>query len=61
MRLIYSFLALWQLRLARLDLARSDMLQDDADAALDRSRARLIQADAFAVRAGLPLLATIRR
>ena len=61
MRLIFSFLALAQIRLARFELARSDMLMDDAEAAQDRAQQRLLQADAYAKRSGLPLLAAIRR
>ncbi|WP_419830629.1 hypothetical protein [Methylobacterium sp.] len=61
MRLIFSALAVWQIRLARFDLARSDMLLSDAEAAQDRAQQRLLQADAYARRSVLPLPPTIRR
>lgn len=52
MRLIYSLLAVAQVRLARLDLARSDMLMRDADAAFARSRWRVALSDDLARRPG---------
>lgn len=52
MRLIYSLLAVAQVRLARLDLARSDLLLRDADAAFARSRWRVDRANDLARRAG---------
>jgi hypothetical protein len=60
MRLIYAFLAVRMLRLARFDLSRHDMLMADADAALARSRERVRQAEALAARADLPSLAAMR-
>lgn len=41
MRLIFAFLALAQVRLAKLDVARSDMLADRADEALRRGEERM--------------------
>lgn len=52
MRLTYSLLAVVQVRLARLDLARSDLLMRDADAAFARSRWRVDLANDLARRAG---------
>jgi hypothetical protein len=60
MRVIYAFLAIRMLRLARFDLARHDKLMADADAALARSRERLRQAEALTARADLPSLAAMR-
>jgi hypothetical protein len=60
MRVIYAFLAVRMLRLARPDLARHDMLIADADTALARSRQRVRQAEALAARADLPSLAAMR-
>ncbi|MFC6791951.1 hypothetical protein ACFQE0_21555 [Methylobacterium komagatae] len=53
MRLILSLLAVAQIRLARHDLARSDLLMRDADEAFARSRRRVDLANDFARRAGL--------
>jgi hypothetical protein len=60
MRLIYAFLAVRMLRLARFELFRHEMLMADADAALVRSRQRVCQAEALAARADLPPLAATR-
>lgn len=60
MRLIYAFLAIRMLRLARLDLARSERLHRDGDDAFARSRERVRIADALAARAGRPTLASLR-
>ncbi|KAA0113525.1 hypothetical protein CIW48_29665 [Methylobacterium sp. P1-11] len=60
MRLIYAFLAVRMLRLARFDLARHDALIADADAALAQSRERVRLAEALAARADLPSLAAMR-
>ena len=60
MRLIFSFLALAQVRLARFDLVRSDMLMDNAEVAQNRARQRLAKADAFAHRAGFAHMAKRR-
>ncbi|WP_331291560.1 MULTISPECIES: hypothetical protein [Methylobacterium] len=47
MRLIYAFLAVRMLRLARFDLFRHELLMADADAALARSRDRVQIAEAL--------------
>lgn len=60
MRLIYSLLAVAQVRLARPGLARSDLLMRDADAAFARSRWRVDLADALAARVGLPSRVSLR-
>ena len=60
MRVIFSFLALAQIRLARFDLVRSDILMDDAEVAQNRAQLRLAQADAFAHRAGFAHMAKRR-
>lgn len=60
MRVIYAFLAVRMLRLARFDLARSDMLYRDGDAAFARSRDRVRRAEALAARADLPSLSSMR-
>jgi hypothetical protein len=60
MRVIYAFLAVRMLRLARFDLARHERLMADADAALARSRQRVRQAEALAARADPPSLAAMR-
>ena len=60
MRLIFSFLAVAQIRLARFDLARSDMLLGNAEVAQSRAQQRLAQADAFARRAGFAHMAKRR-
>ena len=60
MRVIYAFLAVQMLRLARFDLARSERLYRDGDDAFERSRERGRQAEALADRADLPSLAAIR-
>lgn len=52
MRLILWLLAMREVRMARFEMARSDMLMTQADAAVVRSRARMRQADRFAHRAG---------
>lgn len=52
MRVIYSMLALWQVRLARWDLHRSDMLLYHSEMAFARSRWRVDLANDFARRAG---------
>ncbi|MCJ2133313.1 hypothetical protein MKK69_04410 [Methylobacterium sp. J-026] len=59
MRLIYAFLAVRMLRLARFDLARSERLYHDGDEAFERSRDRVRQAEALADRADLPSLASM--
>ena len=60
MRLIYAFLAVRMLRLARFDLARSERLYRDGDEAFERSRERVRIAEALAAQAILPSLAAIR-
>jgi hypothetical protein len=60
MRVIYAFLAVRMLRLARFDLYRHEVLMADADDALARSRQRVQQAEALAARADLPSLASMR-
>jgi hypothetical protein len=60
MRVIHAFLAVRMLRLAHFDLARSEMLHQDGDAAFARSRHRVRQAEALAARADLPSLASMR-
>jgi hypothetical protein len=60
MRLIYAFLTVRMHRLGCLDLARSDMLMANADAALARSRQRVCLAEALAARADLPSVAAMR-
>lgn len=52
MRLIYSFLAIRMIRLARFDVARSELLYADADAAFARAKQRARLADELAVRSG---------
>lgn len=52
MRLILSILAVAQIRLARHDLARSDMLMQDAEEAFARSKRRVDLANELARRAG---------
>lgn len=52
MRLILSLLAVAQIRLARHDLMRSDLLMRDADEAFARSRQRVNLANDLARRAG---------
>jgi len=52
LRLILSFLAVPQIRLARHDLMRSDLLLRDADEAFARSRRRVDLANSLARRAG---------
>ncbi|MCJ2073244.1 hypothetical protein MKK75_31420 [Methylobacterium sp. J-030] len=61
MRLILGLLALAQLRLARLDYARGDMLMDDAEAALTRARERIALGHRLADRAGQPLARLLAR
>ena len=61
MRLIYAFLAIRMIRLARFDLARSERLHRDGDDAFERSRERVRLADALAARADLPSRAAIKR
>ncbi|TXM95417.1 hypothetical protein FV232_07290 [Methylobacterium sp. WL30] len=53
MRMILAYLAIANIRWARADIARSERLADEADAALLRSRGRVRVADALATRAGL--------
>jgi hypothetical protein len=60
MRLIYAFLAVRMIRLARFDLARSERLYRDGDEAFARSRERVRLADALAARADLPSRAALR-
>ncbi|WP_020092310.1 hypothetical protein [Methylobacterium sp. 285MFTsu5.1] len=60
MRVIYAFLAVRMLRLARFDLFRHERLMADADAALARSRDRVRIAEALAARADLPPRALLR-
>jgi hypothetical protein len=50
LRLISTVLAVWMLRLARFDLARSERLHLDGDEAFGRSRERVRQAEALAAR-----------
>lgn len=52
MRLILWLLAMREVRMAYFELARSEMLYDDAEAAFVRSRCRMEQADRYARRAG---------
>ncbi len=52
MRLILWLLAMREVRMARFEMARSDMLMTHAESAIDRSRDRMRQADRFAHRAG---------
>jgi hypothetical protein len=52
MRLILSLLAVAQIRLARFDIARSDMLLNDAAEAVARSKRRLAPSNDLARRAG---------
>jgi hypothetical protein len=52
-RLIYGFLAIAQVRLSKLDLARSDMLADQADEALRHGEERMRLAFQLAERARL--------
>ena len=54
MRLIYAFLAIRMLRLARFDLYRSERLHRDGDDAFDRSRERVRLAEVLAARTELP-------
>jgi hypothetical protein len=51
MRLIFSVLAIAQVRLARWELYRSDRLMSDADEAFARSRQRVDLANSLARRA----------
>ncbi|TXN72715.1 hypothetical protein [Methylobacterium sp. WL6] len=61
MRLILAYLAVANIRWACADLARSERLADEADAALLQSRERVRVADALATRAGLgPMFADLR-
>ena len=60
MRLIYAFLAVRMLRLARFDLARFDMLYRSGDEAFERSRERVRIAEVLAARADLPSRALLR-
>ncbi|MGH1590430.1 hypothetical protein ACRBEV_21460 [Methylobacterium phyllosphaerae] len=60
MRLIYAFLAVRMLRLARFDLAKSDMLYRSGDEAFERSRERVRIAEALAAQAELSSLAAGR-
>ena len=53
MRLIFAFLAIAQVRLSKLDLARSDMLAEQADEALRRGEERMRLAFQLAARARL--------
>ena len=53
MRLIYTFLAIRMIRLARFDLYRSELLHRDGDEAFERSRERVRRADALVARAAL--------
>jgi len=53
MRLILAFLAVAQVRLSKLDLARSDILADQADEALRRGEERMRLAFQLAERARL--------
>lgn len=55
MRLILSFLSLAQIRLARHDILRSDMLLNDAAEAVARSKRRLALSNVLARRAGFEL------
>jgi hypothetical protein len=60
MRVIYAFLAVRMLRLARFDLARSDIPHRNGGEAFGRSRERVRLAEALAARADLPSLAAMR-
>ena len=51
MRLIYTFLAIRMIRLARFDLYRSERLHRDGDQAFERSRERVRLADGLVARA----------
>lgn len=53
MRLILTALAVANIRWASADIARSERLADEADAALLRSRERIRVAEALATRGGL--------
>ena len=53
MRLFYAFFAIRLLQLARFDLARSERLHRDGDAAFGRSRERVRLAEVLAARAEL--------
>ena len=52
MRLILSLLAVRQVRLAAFDMARYDLLRDDAELAFRSAEARVAKADVLARRAG---------
>jgi hypothetical protein len=52
MRLIYAFLAMRMIRLARFDVARSELLYADAEAAFARAKGRARLADELALRSG---------
>jgi len=43
MRLIYAFLAMRMIRLARFDVARSELLYADAEAAFARAKGRALR------------------
>ena len=60
MRLIYTFLAIRMIRLARFDLARSERPYRDGDEAFERSWERAQMADAPAARADLPSRSALR-
>ncbi|MHB2208025.1 hypothetical protein [Methylobacterium sp. CM6257] len=60
MRVIYAFLTVRMLRLARFDLARSDILHRNGGEAFGRSQERVRLTEALAVRADLPSLAAMR-
>ncbi|MCJ2062942.1 hypothetical protein MKK63_09490 [Methylobacterium sp. J-088] len=52
MRMIYSWLARANLRLALAEYGRAELLDRFADEALVRARARVVMADSFGQRAG---------
>lgn len=54
MRLIYSWLAFANMRLALAEYGRAEVLDRFAEEALIRARARVVAADAFGQRAGWP-------
>ncbi|MGH1588021.1 hypothetical protein ACRBEV_06285 [Methylobacterium phyllosphaerae] len=60
MRVIYAFLAVRMLRLARFDLFRHELLMADADAALAQSRQRMRLAETLAARADFPTRASLQ-
>ncbi len=53
---ILWLLALREVRMARFEMARADMLMDASDEAMARSRARMVKSENFARRAGYSFL-----